>query len=97
MTSEEACQAYIDRKIPKELQPLNPSVSYIRGGWMAAMDWQRTENKSVKSENLFWCNSHQRRATHISHGEPCCDPRLGGILLPCRCVLLNGIAEIYES
>lgn len=38
---------------------------------------------------LFWCNSHQRQC--LKSG---CDPRLPGILLPCRVVDLTGIAEI---
>lgn len=32
----------------------------------------------------WWCESHNREATHRDiDGEPCCDPKLGGILLPC--------------
>lgn len=32
----------------------------------------------------IWCNSHNRIATHIDKdGKRCCDPSLGGILLPC--------------
>lgn len=54
---------------------------------------------------LFWCNSHRRQATHIQRKtqrdgrvfeEHVCDPKLGGILLPCRCVDLTGIAEIEQ-
>jgi hypothetical protein len=57
---------------------------------------------------LFWCNSHERKATHIQirdyvneagsfHEEtPCCDPKLRGILLPCSCVNLSGVATIEE-
>jgi hypothetical protein len=56
------------------------------------------------SGELWWCNSHRRRATHLllrdgfdlseSH---CCDPNLGGILLPCMCVNLTRIAELVET
>lgn len=39
-------------------------------------------------EGVYWCNSHSREATHINERkERCCDPRLGGILLPCRVIL----------
>lgn len=49
------------------------------------------------SGELWWCNSHQRRATHLIDGDRrVCDPDLGGILLPCRCVNLTGIAELDE-
>lgn len=53
-------------------------------------------------EELWWCNSHERIATHLilrKGMEPChvCDPKLGGILLPCKCVNLTGIAEVYAS
>lgn len=44
MTSDDALQAYIDRKIPKELQPLNPSVSYIKAGWLAALEWKKKDD-----------------------------------------------------
>ncbi len=39
-------------------------------------------------EGVWWCNSHGRPATHINnHGDHCCDPKLGGILIPCRAIL----------
>jgi len=32
-----------------------------------------------------WCYAHNREATHTrKDGRPCCDPKLGGILMPCR-------------
>lgn len=38
------------------------------------------------SEEIWWCESHKREATHTNAttGNPCCDPKLGGILLPCN-------------
>ena len=38
---------------------------------------------------FWWCNSHQRRATHVRERDQyhCCDPKLGGIMIPCECVL----------
>ncbi len=41
----------------------------------------------LESAGLWWCNSHQREATHIrKDGTRCCDPKLGGILLSCQVV-----------
>lgn len=35
----------------------------------------------------WWCNSHGRAATHVTHnGARCCAPRLGGIMIPCFAV-----------
>lgn len=56
---------------------------------------------SVK-KRTFWCNSHQREATgHVENGyrtgEPCCDRKLSGILLPCSVVELTDIAEVVKS
>ena len=51
-----------------------------------------------KSGELWWCNSHERRATHIlkrgGSVEHHCDPKLDGILLPCFAVNLTDKAEI---
>lgn len=47
---------------------------------------------------LFWCNVHQRRATHKLYGDGwelvVCDPKLGGIMVQCRCVDLTGKVQI---
>lgn len=54
---------------------------------------------------LWWCNTHRRRATHkylkFRYGrmiseEHCCAPKQPGIMMPCECVNLTGIAEIEE-
>jgi len=51
-----------------------------------------------ESGELWWCNSHHRRATHINHlGDHCCAPWQGGITIPCMAVNLTGIAEITEE
>ena len=48
-----------------------------------------------KDARIYWCNAHQRRATGIdTRGKPCCDPKLGGILLPCDVVDLTHEAEV---
>lgn len=56
------------------------------------------------SGEVWWCNAHQRPATHIGRKpgfaidrKHHCDPQLGGIMIPCDCVNLTGIAEIVES
>jgi hypothetical protein len=60
----------------------------------------------VKDESgeLWWCNMHGRRATHIvkKPGYSCdgnhhCDPKLGGITMWCDCVNLTGIATLEET
>lgn len=49
---------------------------------------------------LHWCNTHNRPATHLverlgqDRGKPCCDPKLGGVAMPCFTVELTGIAEL---
>jgi hypothetical protein len=41
-------------------------------------------NPASTPTGTWWCNSHQREATHTrADGTRCCDPKLGGILLPC--------------
>lgn len=52
--------------------------------------------EELPAHKLIWCNTHQRRATHchkytLTH---CCNPALGGIMLPCSCVNLTGLALI---
>jgi len=38
-------------------------------------------------EGLWWCNTHQREATHTDgRGFRRCDPNLGGIMAPCNVV-----------
>jgi hypothetical protein len=58
-----------------------------------------------ESGELWWCNSHGRRATFIhkvisdypQQEIHCCAPGLGGILLPCYAVNLTGLVEIEED
>ena len=41
-------------------------------------------------KTIWWCNSHNRIATHLDDkSRHCCNPNLGGILIPCRCVELS--------
>ena len=61
-------------------------------------------HKRNSNKELWWCNSHQRRAEYIQikiNGDelrtPCCDPKLGGIMIPCRCVELTGEVEIDNT
>jgi hypothetical protein len=58
------------------------------------------------SLEIWWCNSHQRFANYIRTREQDekiidrihhCDPKLGGILLPCNCVNITNILEITEN
>ena len=44
------------------------------------------------SNGFWWCNSHKRKATHLDkNGRIRCDPKLGGITLPCFVVFLDDI------
>lgn len=48
---------------------------------------------------LWWCNTHQRRASHVRHNHQgtavhCCDPSLGGIMIPCECIDLTTEVEV---
>jgi len=39
---------------------------------------------NCSTEGVWWCTSHKREATYVDeHGKHHCDPKLGGILLPC--------------
>jgi len=55
------------------------------------------------TSELWWCNSHQRQATHIQYHKGyrtllhCCDPKLGGIMLPCDAVNLTGEAQLEKE
>lgn len=49
-------------------------------------------------DEYWWCNAHERQATYIftqtingieTRRESCCNPQLGGILLPCNCVKIS--------
>lgn len=52
-----------------------------------------------RDRELWWCNAHQRQATFFdgSSASLRCDPKLGGIMIPCDCVDLTGIAEIVDE
>lgn len=55
-----------------------------------------------ESGELWWCNNHRRRATHIltysdGHKAHHCDPKLGGIMLPCSCVVTPEAEESGEK
>ncbi|HYT44117.1 MAG TPA: hypothetical protein VEP90_17385 [Methylomirabilota bacterium] len=58
--------------------------------------WPPTIEYRIGPENEYWwCNSHNRRATHIDSRERhCCAPNLGGIMIPCDAVNLTNIMEI---
>lgn len=50
---------------------------------------------------LWWCNTHQRRATFMwrkgfEEERHTCDPNLGGITMMCRCVNLTGIRRTSD-
>lgn len=54
------------------------------------------EQNNATSGELWWCNSHQREADFEYLGRRMCNPRLGGIMIPCRVVNLTGDAVIVR-
>lgn len=47
----------------------------------------KQEPRNPGTRGKWWCRSHRRDATHTDgNGRPCCNPDLGGILLPCHAV-----------
>lgn len=66
----------------------------------------RVDHIDIPNGSLFWCNSHERKATKICvrydehcnmiDATPCCDPKLFGIMLPCFVENLTGQVEIDE-
>lgn len=59
------------------------------------------EYTALPEGQLWWCNSHRRRATHrflnsSGYGHECCAPGQSGILLPCCCVELTDEVELVE-
>jgi len=56
------------------------------------LDKAEKNGDCVNLSRKYWCNTHQREATHITiNGKLCCDPKLGGILLPCSVVILEDV------
>ena len=52
-------------------------------------------DENYEFAGTWWCNSHQRVATHVDkNGERCCAPHLGGIMIPCCVVLAPAIFEV---
>ena len=52
---------------------------------------------TVEEEGLWWCNAHQREATHLctKTGKIRCNPRLGGISMPC--IVVFAPVEIVDK
>lgn len=38
----------------------------------------------TSAKQIWWCDVHDREATHLRRGEYQCDPKLAGITMPCR-------------
>jgi len=60
---------------------------------------EKTAPLSCKSRanQLWWCNSHQRKANYKQGSKFICDPGFGGITLPCFPVDLTGQVELVEE
>ena len=58
----------------------------LRTGWLTDAGYALLSDEG----GMWWCNSHQREATHTdANGEHRCDSALGGITLPCSVVFAN--------
>lgn len=60
---------------------------------------ERGSYRRGNPEQLWWCNIHKREATHVftdlnGKENPHCDPKRGGIMLPCRAVNLTDDIEL---
>ena len=76
-------------------------------GCMSDKEWGPKRDKCAQCPQLkdwwqpprlWWCNSHNRRATHqYPDGRHRCDPSKGGILLPCVVVDLTGQLEFISE
>jgi hypothetical protein len=84
----------------RALVPELPATPGVEGERRSQRQPMRGGPVSDPQEELWWCNTHGRRATAVdSRGRHCCDPRLGGILLPCEAggvVDLTGLVELVE-
>jgi len=50
------------------------------------------EGWRTPEQGTWWCNAHQREATYLSgDGRRKCDPKLGGIMLPCDVVFVEAL------
>ena len=66
------------------------------------MNGARNERNELNAPSgsavAWWCTSHRREATHVdAKGHACCDPKLGGILLPCYTKIIEQNTEIAHS
>ena len=51
----------------------------------------------ANKNELWWCNIHRRQATYVRNETyHCCDPKLGGIMIPCNCVDLTNECKIMK-
>lgn len=71
------------------------NVVYEAGARHRWQDGDQPYQRDTSGE-LWWCNSHQRKAEWLFKGQHRCDPSLGGITLPCSCVNLTNEAEVEE-
>jgi len=52
-------------------------------------------DKSGEVVGTWWCGVHNRHATHVDErGKRYCNPRLGGIMIPCMAELVPALIEI---
>ena len=57
------------------------------------------KRQSLKEEHTiaYWCDAHNREATHTNkRGKHECDPKLGGITIPCHVVKLTDVVVDHD-
>lgn len=65
-------------------------------------DQEMTPAAYIKDDSgeTWWCNIHERVASHVmfrsGDEKPThhCDPKLGGVMMPCVCVNLTGLVGL---
>jgi len=58
----------------------------------------------LEGSSPYWCATHKRIATHVlirdgMDATPCCEPGLGGIMIPCDyyfCAIEDMITKLVE-
>lgn len=57
----------------------------ITGDTGAVCDWPEIAVFEIHEAGTWWCHPHHRPATAFrKDGTVCCDPKLGGITMPCQ-------------
>lgn len=97
LNCDSLCHRCHKKKPPFKPKPEHPDWVKHKMSDPSWSEWRMKEADPMKC--LFWCNVHQRRATHRNTDGPRCNPQLGGIMLPCsfNVVDLTGLCVIVDE